>query len=415
MFCVGEGKPKLEGGSSAKFLTAMELGTNNTRITRSFSKNKGWEIIPDILENESVVAPKTVINARTNLQKITTYELKPVALIQDTANLRNNTQKSQNLDHIIFCKPPITSSYHCYKFVPRKVFAKIDATIPPPNSAHTDECFTHWKLQGICMPPSSSNKNRPFLHGCNTWYVEDSRLLSGSGKKHPMLEIDLGQLQTVTRIFTQGGAPPVRQYPSISSNARVEGHTFKGKYKGPFWNVVDPEFHWFAGKRTSQLRWVKSYELCFRADGGRQWNSLGIFKGNHDTTTAIAHSLANYRGGNFRCRYLRFIPIDCEKGGAMRIAIYGKPTGTKIELAAVTTTGPCGEQRYEASGDNDLLQYDLFHPCAIPGKHLQRDVLNWSRSKSYSDDHGCTNFRKNRKVLKEQSRRDAKKGIPAPI
>ena len=42
-----------------------------------------------------------------------------------------------------------------------------------------------------------------------------------------------------------------------------------------------------------QPAWVSRYELFWRADGARNWHSLGQFVGNTDETTEIAHSFAN--------------------------------------------------------------------------------------------------------------------------
>lgn len=72
-----------------------------------------------------------------------------------------------------------------------------------------------------------------------------------------------------------------------------------------------------------QLAWVTRYELLWRSDGGRAWNSLGEFRGNVDPTTEVAHSFGDMQGGGLRARYLRVRPLECEGKGAMRLGVYG--------------------------------------------------------------------------------------------
>merc|ERR1712150_369606 len=109
-----------------------------------------------------------------------------------------------------------------------------------------------------------------------------------------------------------------------------EGFNQTSKYKGPFWTVLDPEYfkNNKSHRQSKLLRWVCSYELFWRPDYGRCWNTLGIFHGNDDSTSERAHK---FPVGELRCRYIRFVPKECRNGGAMRIGIYGYNTENKSQ------------------------------------------------------------------------------------
>ena len=103
---------------------------------------------------------------------------------------------------------------------------------------------------------------------------------------------------------------------------------------------------------------MREYELLWRADGGREWHSLGRFKGNGDATTEVAHSLSSMRGGGLRARYLRVLPTAVEGGGAMRIGVYGIPT--EAVRARTGNAGSAGGGGAEAT----VVTYTLVTPPA---------------------------------------------------
>ena len=199
----------------------------------------------------------------------------------------------------------------------------------------------------------------------NTWRVAFD-VESARGRP---LELDLGVNCLIDHVSTQGGHPPTRVYPRIIHKKRsctgepeiymVEGRpgwslAQHGRYEGPFWEILDfkrdgwnkdtsDDAHWTARDRyrdglgtslwhhynqrplcsaAMRLQWVRRYEIMWRADGGRAWHSLGVFTGNNDAMTEVVHRCGDIKGG-LHARYLRFVPLECEGGGALRVGVYG--------------------------------------------------------------------------------------------
>ena len=375
--------PVLQGGSD-NMLTSIELNRGNARSLRnrqewetSLNKSRGWEELPAILESECVEAPqKTETFSRyEGHRSVTSYKLKPKILLREGKSSKASDQE----ERLIYHKPPPTTSTHNPKFIPRKVFAEIDPSQPK-------------LVKGSQMAWRIKNKRRvrkgvPTVHSKYSWDVqEDCLWVPGGWGTRPFLEIDLGHSAAVTAISTQGAPPPVRIYPEVRKPRpydgfyTVEGHQHEGKYDGPFWRVLDPDWFNQSGRsdtecrdrRVSELRWVRSYELWWRADRGRTWNPLGVFKGNDDTTTERAHLLTGFQSGSLCCRYLRIVPIDCVNGGAMRFGVYGEDS--RVQSLATRSTKSHVSDRVE--DEDALVEYKLYEPSGMKASGTdQRDVL----------------------------------------
>ena len=191
------------------------------------------------------------------------------------------------------------------------------------------------------------------------------------------LDIDLGVTCRVGAFSTQGRHPFTRRYPYVAFDQK-DGWCVEGqpdwdplmRYKGPYYQVVEtststlalaavtPRSHrrnWAsAPARWTEPQYVTRYELLWRADHGRVWNSLGVFKGNEDATSEVAHATSAAAGrSGLVCRYLRVVPLDCVGGGALRVGVYGESlrhATTPYDAAAegnhaATASGADGDER----------------------------------------------------------------------
>ena len=148
----------------------------------------------------------------------------------------------------------------------------------------------------------------------------------------------------------------------------------------------------------------------WRANHGRQWISLGTFRGNSDSTTEQAN-VVDIRG----CRYLRFIPISCENGGAMRIGIYGdsaKQQGTNDPMKSINPRGKHNKKwltensntTNTAAAPDELLtkEYVLRHPSTLQAPNADcRDFLHYDRRQWW--------YEKSPHKERRQLRKDARK------
>lgn len=138
------------------------------------------------------------------------------------------------------------------------------------------------------------------------------------------------------------------------------------RYFGPTWDVLLTEQD-RAGARHPNLepQWVSRYELLWRTDGGREWNSLGTFDGNVDATTEVAHVIDLAFKGGLVCRYLRLVPLESEGGGALRIGVYGEPVDGQQPKACSRCGGRHGERSTHQQADDELpevITYTLTMP-----------------------------------------------------
>lgn len=389
--------PVIEGGDK-EFLTAVETKAHRGRCAGwpgpykyFLNTNREWEELPALLERECVGIPEeTRASGRYGYHKVTTYKLRPQLFMPSKTEVQ--------LDRFIYFKPRQVGSLCSAKFVPQKIFAEIQ-TEQPHFVKGKSLCWSYNNprnsrtvIMGSQREWPLTKKNKPALHGRASWDVEVDGQPSPATSMRTFLEIDLGESQVITAVSTQGGHPPVRRYPHVTSLTRsfqptippghchVEGHLFKGEYTGPFWNVLDPDWNAAAEdkcRRESKLRWVLSYELLWRSDRGKTWNSLGIFKGNDDTTTEKAHLLTGF---HLRCRYLRFVPMECENGGAMRVAVYGNPKESPNARESSKTKHSRPASTEDNAVDDDVtVEYRFHHPSdVVPERALHRDACTWS-------------------------------------
>jgi hypothetical protein len=421
-------KPSLllgKADKSAEYVTSIEVDVDDfsnditfLKHPHNLNRSRRWEEIPGTLESCSVSTPHTSrASKRDGFRLETTYKLQPVANIAKK-NPAASKEDAERARHIYF-KPPRASSVYSSKFRPTKVYATPETEKPEGIKGTA----LPWVLCGSSGGRGSCKANVPKLHSPCSWDVETARASKKKGA-FTGLEIDLGSTQRLTAISTQGAAPPTRMYPSVKHERRrvgwgtagdgewyVEGCRHDGKYKGPFWKVLDPTWPTYAGKRESQLRWVRSYEVFWRADRGRSWNSLGMFAGNSDTTSEVAHTLTGFQGGDFRCRYLRFVPTtggeNCVNGGALRVQVYGHPTQTREQqqqqqqhqsrhgggeplLQALLSSSSDEDGQAPCSG----VEYTLTHPpsesaSTSPSSPFVRDIFSTGNRKrdSYETRH----------------------------
>jgi hypothetical protein len=146
---------------------------------------------------------------------------------------------------------------------------------------------------------------------------------------------------------------------------------------------------------NTKLQWVKRYMFFWRADGGREWNKVGTFNGNDDTTTEKAYTLTDFQG-DFHCRYLRFVPIENENGGAMRIQVYGVPNHN------IKNKSYQGTNAQIWMDTKEVVEYKLCHPSDLKALGtFERDVFCYGSWRYYI---GST-IKSKRCALKEQSRK----------
>eukprot|EP00929_Paragymnodinium_shiwhaense_P048377 TRINITY_DN24469_c0_g1_i2.p1 TRINITY_DN24469_c0_g1~~TRINITY_DN24469_c0_g1_i2.p1 ORF type:complete len:469 (+),score=46.86 TRINITY_DN24469_c0_g1_i2:77-1483(+) len=126
------------------------------------------------------------------------------------------------------------------------------------------------------------------------------------------LQVDLGADCDVTYISTQGRFPPLLSNPY---NPICE---FTG---AQIMNETHDDMH----------QWVWKYSVSARVNGGRTWHSLGVFDGNRDMTTEVAHKLLT----PLKCRYLRFRILGFDRKPAMRVGVYGQRPGGSARTQAV--------------------------------------------------------------------------------
>merc|ERR1719231_647411 len=128
---------------------------------------------------------------------------------------------------------------------------------------------------------------------------------------------------------TQGRHLPTRRYPDVRKDREtglwvVEDAAYRqssvdqaahAEYRGPWFTVRASQHNPTVGQqqRCHSPMFVRRYELLWRAENGRKWNSLGVFAGNNDETSEVAHSFAQIKGG-LQARYLRVVPLECEGG-----------------------------------------------------------------------------------------------------
>ncbi|KAL3906285.1 MAG: hypothetical protein SGPRY_010607 [Prymnesium sp.] len=264
-----------------------------------------------------------------------------------------------------------------------------ELALEPPATVEGELLKATLRCTGMNVPQSAvvrCNENMSF------WHVAKAH-----GKP---LEIDLGQTCVISNFSTQGNHPPTRIFPEkyrdksgilrVESKELLRGvtvdHAGNERYIGPHYSVRCTEDHFGHPCQYRQLKllqpmFVTRYELQWRAENGRKWHSLGIFRGNHDQTTEVSHSFAMMKG--LSARYLRVIPIEWEDEGAMRVGVYGWPANKTTQSKRGKPSLP---GKAEADEESHLISYTLTDAKAskfVPdGRSLVKDTYNLRTSTS---------------------------------
>jgi hypothetical protein len=115
---------------------------------------------------------------------------------------------------------------------------------------------------------------------------------------------------------------------------------------------------------SAMHQWVWKYEVVGRVDSGRTWFSLGVFDGNRDMTTEVAHKLLS----PVKCRYLRFHVLGYDRVPAMRVGVYGvRPGGIALKK---TVAKQMVEYRFDRIAQDVRLD-------RVPVGSPSADVSHW--------------------------------------
>lgn len=327
-------------------VTAFELDGGRPNLRRE----RGWETVPSFLTQHSVSVP--VLRKLPDGRTETTFELKAKGLIMP------DTRVAGVLEHL---------RTHVYEV--RRHKPKLVGIIPsePPEDIGT------MPLLQAALHCTGARVPQTAIVRCaevnSAWQVAHS-----NGKP---LDIDLGMACRISHFSTQGRHICTRRYPAVWRDYRdglwrVEDAAYLGapdlsksqQYHGPWWTVRSTREHKESSAGFHEPQWVSRYELLWRADNGRKWNSLGVFEGNRDETTEVAHSFAQIRGGGLVARYLRVVPLENHNGGAMRVGVYGEPAARGESRAALRREGSRARGTVCASEDasNSLVEFRVTQP-----------------------------------------------------
>ncbi|KAG8459863.1 hypothetical protein KFE25_014426 [Diacronema lutheri] len=147
-------------------------------------------------------------------------------------------------------------------------------------------------------------------------------------------EVDLGAACVVTHVSTRGRFPVVRLFPTSQALRAWDptGNSPWTQLPPPLRGLVLPV-------AAPSEQWTSRYRVLARADGGRAWVSLGVFAGNVDGTSEVAHAVSHGREP-VRARFVRFEPLAWHGDApALRVGVYGRrldaPTPT-VDGASAT-------------------------------------------------------------------------------
>lgn len=329
--------------------SAFELAGRDS--LSSLNRDLAWEHVPRLLEAHSIAPP--FVRKASDGTITTWFQLEPEVEVVFDARADGAAQHG---------RPAANTDGKLYRLKNGKrpnLFA-----IPPTEAP---EWVRGKLLAPARMGDCRNGRSMPLVRREAAWDVHRH-----GGVGAAKLDIDLGADCIIYNIATQGRSPPTRVYPAVRRERRglhqgrmrtelgelgrralrtamatrreeqeaeaaagdhywVEGRRWDlikhGQYPGPFWDVLDLKGDVERCPRTGRaylprerwLQWVSRYEVHYRTDGGRQWHSLGVYKGNQDATSEVAHDV-----GGVRARYLRITPLEVEGLGALRVGVYGQ-------------------------------------------------------------------------------------------
>jgi len=321
-------------------LTAFEM--EGFDAAYSMSSKRAWESVPAVLAENAVGLPAMRRFADGRVE--CTYSLQPTALILPEPAVA--AAESKLATHI----------HELHRHRPR-LWAKVPAE--PPEHVTKAPLAASLHCVGNRVPQTAAVR----VNSAQAYW----NVASANGKP---LDIDLGRTCVITAVSTQGRHPETRRYPHIARPAYerevvedacyLPNYTEGTKYVGPWWTVRTSPQEASREHPYHPPQWVSAYELLCRANGGREWHSLGRFVGNTDETSEVAHTFTDVRGG-LQARYLRIVPLECEGGGALRVGVYGERAGCAAggERDERSRRGAVGGPASEKERDSSLVQYTL--------------------------------------------------------
>mmetsp|Transcript_29259 Transcript_29259/g.70114 ORF Transcript_29259/g.70114 Transcript_29259/m.70114 type:complete len:472 (+) Transcript_29259:1-1416(+) len=289
-------------------ITAFELNGGDTSY--SLERSNAWWELPALLEEHSVAAPQQRMLANGSLE--TSYLLEPVGEFLPSTAVASAQHELK---------------YHIHRIQRHKPKLWVKLATDPPEGVSAPQLKTLLRCRACKVPQEAVVR-------CNrtgsAWDV-------ASAAGHP-LDIDLGATCDIAHFSTQGRHPLTRLYPHVSMNPetkrfRVEDEEHNAfsikpgrRYQGPWWTVKCEKGDVGQKEYPAQWlepQWVSKYELWARGEEQRSvWTCVGVFAGNEDATSELAHSFAHMRGG-LRARYLRVRALETVGGGALRVGVYG--------------------------------------------------------------------------------------------
>jgi len=334
-------------------LTNFELDGLDT--SHSLQRDNAWEAIPKILEEHSVTHPSELKLSNGRVQK--TYQLAPAGLLMPDPRVAEEHHRSQtNVYEIRRHRPVLLET------IPTEAPEQVPSEHPLLKA--TLSCH------GSHVPQTATVR-------CNqTASYWDVKRANGRP-----LEIDLGASVHICHFSTQGRHPCLRQWPHVYMDEHnvwqvEDGDYMAGvvpgvRYRGPFYSVRTERTHPCQIPRHAaswngyhEPSWVGRYELFWRADAGRNWHPLGVFRGNSDEMGEVVHSFTSMQGGGLRARYLRVVPLETVGGGALRVGVYGSASSSKGAMGGSCRRGkgctrPRGVPMSAAEAGDCLVQYKL--------------------------------------------------------
>lgn len=301
--------------------TEFEMrGGRASSAPTSMHRHRAWEVVPELLAEQSIAAPE--VSSDKNGMSVTAYHIETThEQLPDPQVARHAEFLRTKIFEVVRGRTGRTGRPRLWATLATEAPEGIDAPLLPFARLHCASS-TH------SVPVGSIVRNRE-----RSWDVG----LSGNRP----LDIDLGATCLISHFSTQGRHPSTRLYPRVRIQNAVGQLCSSGKgavlvedqpdhppdepFTGATWTVLMSRADVEAPNLPPPLAWVARYELLWRADGGRAWNSLGEFRGNVDPTTEVAHYFGDMHGGGLRARYLRVRPLECEGEGAMRLGVYGTP------------------------------------------------------------------------------------------
>lgn len=356
--------------------TALELEGRDSQ--HSLDRDLAWEHVPKLLHDNAVRPP--LIKKKADGTVETTYQLEP--LVEEVVNSAADEEVIDPRRRPAFSWTD--GKLYTLRNGKRPTLWAVPPTAPPEEITLRTKLITP-----VRMGDGRNTRCFPLVRrtGTTAWDVTQHGGI-GTAK----LDIDLGADCLITHVSTQGRQPPTRVYPEVRRERRqlkadllglrhsaglgrraqrtlaaerreadvdagasadlywVEGRRWDllklGQYPGPYWDVLNLRGDEERCKRTGRpylpherwLQWVSKYEIRYRLDGGRQWHLLGLYKGNDDATSEVAHDV---RG--LRARYLRIVPLEAVGMGAMRVGVYGHTAATAAAADALGGGGEGGD------------------------------------------------------------------------